>query len=92
MRQNYWPQTGWRWYLPWLTTTELSNAWDGKPRWVARAVWGPTVVHRWSRYKIWAKLSALRGVVCYRLLQPFTARWIAQSRYVYPRWYCWLVE
>ena len=90
--KTYWPQTGYRWYVPVLTSDELSEDWDGKPRWVARAVWGPLVVQRWSRYRMWARLSAIRGVVLYRGLSPFSRRWSDQQRYVYPRWYRLLVD
>lgn len=84
--------TGWRWYLPWPTSWEQSTAYDGNLRWVARAVWGPCVAQRWSRSRTWAIACVLKGVVFWRLLRPFSMRWMASQRYVYPRWYRWLVD
>ena len=86
------PLSDWRWYVPWLQGSRLDKGWDGKPRWIAEAVWGYAIAYRWSRWRLWARLSAIRGVFFYRLLQFFTHRWSQQKRYVYPRWYQLLVD
>ena len=75
--------------VPWIEYSQQS------PRgvdWSARANWGVYAVLRGGKTEFRAKLNALVGVLFYRLLQPFSRKWIREDKDIWPRWYFWLVR